>query len=93
MQAPKPAPQAAKKKKKKSWQAKTTSKGLEGFVNWTNPAVGESSTKKEAEMSCLVTGFSMRMRKRAANAQEEAILGLEVSRGKRFRPSGFDEEV
>ena len=33
-------------------------------------------------MSGLVVGFSMRMHKRATDAQEEATLGLEVPGGK-----------
>ena len=30
-----------KKKKKKTWQKKATSVGVEGFVDWTNPGVSE----------------------------------------------------
>ena len=78
VQDSKPTPQEVNKKKRKSEQVKTTSKGLEGFVDWTNPTVGELSEEKEAEMSGLVAGFAMRMSKRAANAQEEAIPSLEV---------------
>ena len=44
-------------------------------------------------MSVLVTGFVMRMRERAAKAQEEAIPRLEVPGGKLFRKSRLDEEV
>ena len=42
--------------------------GLEGFVDWTNPRVSES-TKEEAEMSGLVSGFATMMRKRVASSQ------------------------
>ena len=58
-----------------------------------NPAVSQSIEEKEVEMSGLVAGFAMRMRKRAANTQEGTTLGLEVPGGKRFKPSRFDEEV
>ena len=79
VQDSKPTPQEANKKKRKSEQVKTASEGLEGFVGWTNPTVGELSEEKEAEMSGLVAGFAMRMSKRAAaNTQEEAIPSLEV---------------
>ena len=44
-------------------------------------------------MSSLITGFVMRMRKRATNAQEETTPSLEVLGGKCFKPSRFDEEV
>ena len=93
VQDPKPSPQVMMKKKKKSGQAKAASEGLEGFMEWTNPAVSQSAEEKEVEMSGLVAGFTMRMCKRAANAQEGTTLGLEVLGGKRSRPSRFDEEV
>ena len=44
-------------------------------------------------MSSLVVEFSIRIRKRAANAQEGTTLGLEVWGDKRSRLSRFDEEV
>ena len=62
-------------------------------MDWTDPTVGESSEEKVAEMFGLVVGFSTRMCKRAANAQDEAIPSLEVPGGKRSRPSGHDEQV
>ena len=56
-------------------------------MDWTNPVVSESAEESEVEMYGLIAGFSMRMHKRAANAQEEATLGLEVSVDKSFRSS------
>ena len=44
-------------------------------------------------MSSLITGFAMRMRKRAANTQERTTSGLEVPGDKRSKLSRFDEEV
>ena len=41
---------------------------LEGFVDWTNSGVSESTEKEEAEMFGLVFSFAVRMRKREANA-------------------------
>ena len=93
MQNPKLAPQAMTKKKKKSGQAKAAGEGLEGFVDWTNPAVSQSAKERETKMSSLVIGFTMWMHKRAANAQKGTTLGLEVLGDKCFRPSRFDEEV
>ena len=61
VQDPKPAPQAVTKKK--SGQAKVAGEGLEGFVDWTNPAVSQSIEVREAEMFGLVIGFAIRMRK------------------------------
>ena len=91
LQDPKHVPQAAKKKKFR--QVKAAGEGLEGFVDWTNPVVSESTEEREAEMSGLVAGFAMRMRKCAANAQEETTPDLEVLGGKRFRLFGFNKEV
>ena len=54
-----------KKKKKKTWQKKATSVGVEGFVDWTNPGVSESV--EEVEISGLVSSFASRMRKRATS--------------------------
>ena len=45
--APKPTPQAAKKKKKKFGQAKATDEGPEGFVDWTNPKISESTLREK----------------------------------------------
>ena len=72
---------------------KVVNEGLEGFVDWTNPAVSESAKEREVEMSSLVPGFAMRMRKRANNAQKETTPGLEVSGDKHSRSSRFNEEV
>ena len=52
-----------KKKKKKTRQAKAAGARLEGFVDWTNSGVSESSEEEEAEMFGLIFGFAMRMRK------------------------------
>ena len=76
MQDPKLTPQAAKKKKKKFGQTKVADEGLEGFVDWTNPAVSESAEERKVEMSGLIVGFVRRMHKRAANGQEETHLAL-----------------
>ena len=80
-------------KNKKSGQAKVASEGLEGFMDWTNSAVSQSTEEREAEMSGLVVGFAIRMRKRAANAQEGTTPDLKVSSNKRYRPSRSDDEV
>ena len=94
MQDPKPVPQASKKKmNKKTGQAKAASARLEGFVDWTNPRVNESAKEEEAEMSGLVSGFSVRMRKRATSAQGETTLGTEVLGRKCPKLSGSDEKA
>ena len=93
VQDPKPTPQAVTKKKKKSRQAKASGEGLEGFVDWTNLEVSQSAEEREAEMSSLIVGFAIRIRKRAANAREGTTPGLEVQGHKRSRPSRSDEEV
>ena len=93
MQDPKPTPQAVTKKKKKSRQVKAVGEGLEGFVDWTNLEVSQSTEEREAEMSSLIVGFSIRIRKIAANAREGTTLDLEVQGHKRSRPSRSDEEV
>ena len=62
-------------------------------MDWTNQTISQSVKEREAEMSRLVVGFTMRMRKRAANAQGKTTPGLKVSDGKHFKPSRLDEEV
>ena len=57
-----------KNKKKKVGQVKAAGKGLEGFVDWTNPGISESNEEEEAEMSSLVFCFPARMCKLAVNA-------------------------
>ena len=57
-------------------------------MDWTNPV-----EEREAKMSSLIVGFTMRMHKRASNAQEETTLSPKVPSNKRSRPSRFDEEV
>ena len=91
MQDPKPALQAAKKKKFE--QAKAAGEGLEGLVDWTNLVISESSEERKVKMSCLISRFAVHMCKRASNAQEETLPSLEVLGGKRSRPFGLDEEV
>ena len=56
-----------KKKKKKARRVKAVGKGLEGFVDWTDPIDSESDEEREDEMSSLAAGFVVRKRKRAAN--------------------------
>ena len=93
MHDPKPAPQVVSKKKKKSRKAKAAGEGQEGFMDWTNPTVSKSTEEREVEMSGLIAKFSIRMHKRATNAQERTTLGLEVPSDKRSRPSRSNEEV
>ena len=40
-----------KKKKKKTEQIKVVGTRFEGFMDWTNPTISESSEEREAEMS------------------------------------------
>ena len=49
---------AKTKKKKKTGQAKAANAGLEGFVDWMNPGVSESTEEEKAEMSVLVLDFA-----------------------------------
>ena len=52
VQDPKPAPQAAKeKKKKKVERVKAVGEGLEGFVDWGEPTASEPAKEKEDDMS------------------------------------------
>ena len=90
---PKLAPQAVTKKKKKFGQAKAADKGLEGYIDCTNPTVSQSIEKREIEMFGLVAGFSIWMPKQAVIAQEGTTPGLEVLGDKRPKPSKFEEEV
>ena len=80
-----PAPQATKKKKKKTGQTKVVGMGLEGFVDWTYPTVSQSAEEREVEMSSLVAGFFARMGKCVASAQGETTLSFEGSGDKRFK--------
>ena len=68
VQNPNLAPQVVTKKKKKSRQVKAVDEGLEGFVDWTNMKISQSTEEREVEMTGLVVGFSIQIRKRAANA-------------------------
>ena len=62
-------------------------------MDWTNLTVSESVEEREVEMSSLVAGFTMRMHKRDASAQEETTPDLKVPSDKRSRLFGLDEEV
>ena len=86
-------PLAAKKKKRKTEHIKVTSVGLEGFVDWTDPIINESTEEMEAEMSSLAVGFAARMLKQAASAQGETTLGSDGLDEKRFKQSSSVEEV
>ena len=81
------------KKKNKSEQTKAAGEGLKGFVDWTNPAVSQSTEEREAEMSGLVVGFAIRMRKRVVKAQKGTTPDLKVPGNKRPRLSRSKEEV
>ena len=37
-------------------------------MDWTNSVVRQSAGEREAEMSGIIAGFAIRMRKRATNA-------------------------
>ena len=78
---------------KKSGQVKAFGKGLEGFVDWMNPKVSQSTEEREAKMFGLIARFAIRMRKQAVDAQEGTTPDLKVLSSKRSRPSRFDEEV
>ena len=61
-----PAPQAAKKKKK--GKIKAAGVGLEGFLDWVDPNASDLTEEKEDDMSSLTVGFFARMHKRAMSA-------------------------
>ena len=67
--------------------------GLEGFVDWLDLIASDLAEEREEDMSSLATVFAAQMSKRAASAQGETIPGFEVSRGKRSRRPGPDEEA
>ena len=92
-QDPKPAPHAAKKKKKKVGRVKATREGLEWFVDWTILTISKSTEEREVEMSSLATRFAVKMRKRATNTQGEATHDSEGPGGKRSRRSDPEEET
>ena len=81
------------KKKKNFGQAKFANEGLEGFVDLTNLTVSQSVEERETEMSGLVAGFAIRMRKRAANAQEGTTPSLKVPGDKHPRASISEDKV
>ena len=68
VQKPNLAPQAVTKKKKKSRQVKAVDEGLEGFMDWKNMKISQSNEEREVEMTGLVVGFAIQIRKRTANA-------------------------
>ena len=82
---------SAKKKKEnrtRAWQTKAVGPGLEDFVDWMSIIASEPA--EEEEMSSLVVGFSVRMRKRATGSKGETTPR---SGGKRSRQSFLDDEV
>ena len=79
--------------KTKTGQAKVVGKGLEGFMDWTNPRISESAEEEEAKMFGLVSSFATKMRKRAARAQGETNPSTEASGGKHPQLIGLDEEA
>ena len=58
-----------------------------------DPNASDPVEEREEDMSSLVVGFVIRMRKRATSAQGETTPGFEVSGEKRPKWSGLDEEV
>ena len=62
-------------------------------MDWTIPTISESAEEREAEMSSLATGFTVKMCKRATNAQGEATPGSEGPGGKRLRRSDPEKET
>ena len=62
-------------------------------MDWMNPGVSELAEEEEAEMSCLVSDFAARMRKRVSNAQGLIAPGSEVPSGKHPKLTGLDEEA
>ena len=58
-----------------------------------NLTISQSIEEREAEMSGLVAGFAIRIRKQAADAQEGTTPGLKVFGDKRPRSSRFEVEV
>ena len=83
----------AKRKKKKVIRVKASGKGLEGFVDWTDPTVSESAKEREVEMSSLAAGFAAWLCKRAANAQGEVTPGSKGPNGKSSRLSDPEKET
>ena len=53
----------------------------------------ELAEEREGDMSSLVVGFFVGMRKRAASAQGKTTPGLKVSSDKPSKWSGLDEEA
>ena len=62
-------------------------------MNWTNPGVSKSAKKEEVEIAGLISGFSARMRKRAASTKGETAPSYEAPSGKRPKLSGLDEQA
>ena len=90
-------PQATEKKKKKKankvGHIKAADTGLEGFVDWVDPISSEQVEERKGDMSSLVVGFFVRMRKWAVSAQGKTTPDSEVSGGKCPKLSGLDEEA
>ena len=90
-QSPWPTPQLAKKKKEnrtRTQKTKEVGAGLEDIVDRTG--IISSEPTKEEEMSSLVTGFAVQMRKRATGSKGETTPR---SGGIRSRRSSSNEEV
>ena len=61
-------------------------------MDWVDPISSEPAEERDDDMSSLSTGFTAPMRKRVESAQGETTPDFEVSRGKRFKRPGLDEE-
>ena len=62
-------------------------------MDLVDPIVRKLTEEREDDMSNLPAGFTTRMRKRTARAQEETTLGSEVLRSNCLKRSGPDEEA
>ena len=82
-----------KKKRKRVRQIKDADVGLEGFMNWVDLIVSESTEEREDDMSNLTAELVAWMCKRATSTQGETTPGSKVPGGKRLKRFGLDEEV
>ena len=90
-QSPRPLPWSVEKKKEnrtRARQTKAPGTGLEEFVDWKG--IISSELAEEEEMSNLVAGFTIRMRKWTAGSEGETTPSFG---GKRSRWSSPDEEA
>ena len=91
-----PAPQAAKKNKKKAKNVghiKAACAGLEGFVDLVDPSSSESAEEREEDISSLDAGFALRMHKRVVSAQRDTTSNSKGPGGKRLKQFGPYEEA